>query len=320
MKMSPVSKRAPREEGVEETKSVQMTVRASPVIFEKLRAEADVRGVSVPTLIVYQMGEWLRGGDLDRKSLAGGPAARRERRGDEADAGDDAEPLDWECSDKKCAEVHSLEEVIEAGYRCPKCGGVTGTIGPAPYEPEDEDASLTTTREGMREEPKVPDVLKCENAGPTFGDPCGWTGNKVAAAFMFNSKKRSKVYSCPECETVIAKTRLFGRQDDVLTCPDCKTAYRRDELKEATSWGKDWLVCPGEDCGGRVIEAAHTGKKEPTEKNKKGLLFPWEPGFFAEGKVEGTPAEKVKGTPAEKVKGTPAEKKTGRGWKLPIEE
>jgi DNA-directed RNA polymerase subunit RPC12/RpoP len=295
MTMSAVSRKAPREEGIEEAKTIPMTVRASATIYEKLRVEADSRGVSVPALIIYQMGEWLRGGELDRKSPAGDPA-ERERRGEEAEAAE----LLYVCPG--CDGRFPLDELVPDGVylNCPGCEERSSIV--KAEEPEDKYSPFTTTREGMREEPKVPEDLKCTTE-PLIGDPCGWSGNKAAAAVTFNPMTRERAYSCPKCKAELAKARLFSPQDDVLACPDCKTAYRRDELKEATSWGIEWLVCPGEDCGGKIIQAVHSGKKSPTGKTGRNWKFPHE--------MEAAPPEA-----APKAK---AEKKTGRAWKLPIE-
>ena len=262
MKMSAVSRKAPREEGVEEAKTIPMTVRASATIYEKLRVEADARGVSIPALIIYQMGEWLRGGELDRKSPAGDPAERG-RRGDAADD----EELLFVCPD--CGDQFPIEELVPDGVflNCPGCKERSCIVNAAA---EEEGAAIAE-----REEPKVPDVLTCENDGGLLGDPCGWSGKKAEAVFLYDPSTRTRTYSCPKCKAELAKARLFDPKDEVLTCPDCKTAYRRDELKEATSWGKEWLICPGADpesfsgeCGGKVIEAVHVEKAKGKASRK----------------------------------------------------
>ena len=260
MKMSAVSRKAPREEGVEEARTIPMTVRASATIYEKLRVEADARGVSIPALIIYQMGEWLRGGELDRKSPAGDPAERG-RRGDAAED----EELLFVCPD--CGDQFPIEELVPDGVylNCPGCKERSCIINAAT---EEEGAAIAE-----REEPKVPDVLKCEH-DEWGGNPCGWTGKKEDADLTVRKQTRERIYSCPKCKAELAKSRLFDPKDEVLTCPDCKTAYRRDELKEATSWGKEWLICPGE-CGGKVIEAVHAEKVKGKASKKAPGTWEW---------------------------------------------
>lgn len=306
MKMSVVSKRAPREEGVEEAKSIPMTVRASATIYEKLRVEADARGVSVPALIIYQMGEWLRGDELDRKSPAGDPAARRQRRGEEAE---EAGFL-FVCPD--CSEQFPIDELVPDGVylNCPGCKERSCIV--TAEDPEAEDGSASTVRKGkVREEPKVPDVLKCMNDGGLLGDPCGWSGKKMEANGSYDQLTRTRIYYCPKCKVELAKARVFNLKDEVLTCPDCRTAYRRDELEEATSWGKEWLVCPGPGllsfgkCGGKVIESAHRGKKSPKESwNLVDYVTPWGFNFFPEKKAGAVPPGKAKDKASRKAPGS----------------
>lgn len=285
--MSAVSRKAPREEGAEEVKTIPMTVRASATIYEKLRVEADARGISVPALIIYQMGEWLRGDELERKSPAGDPAARRKRRGEEAEEEGGAD-LVYLCPD--CGEQFPIEELVPDGVylNCPGCEERSSIV--TAEEPAEDEEPIVTVRKGKeREEPKVPDVLKCKNDGGLLGDPCGWAGKKSEAAVTFNPLTRERAYSCPKCRKEILKARLFGIKDEVLTCPDCKTPYKREELKESRSWGKDWLVCPGEECGGKVIEAVPAAKL-PTagKKSGKDFSFPWEPAA-----AQGKPSRKL---------------------------
>ena len=293
--MSAVSRKAPREDGGEEVKTIPMTVRASATIYEKLRVEADARGISVPALIIYQMGEWLRGDELDRKSPAGDPIARRERRGDRRGRHDEDPEEDamlWNCS--ACGTAVPEEEFREAGFRCPECEEPSGSYSPADAEGEEE-SDERSARGGSarkvpeREEPKVPDVLKCSH-DPALGEPCGWAGKKSEAISRTDPETRERNYFCPKClsakrATVIQKTRVFRPKDDVLSCPECKTAYRRDELKEDRSWGKDWLLCPREDCGRKIIEAVPAAKQTPPAKGAgRKFDFPWEPDAADKGK------------------------------------
>lgn len=256
--MSAVSRKAPREEGVDETKTLPLTVRVSQAIYEKLRAEAEERGISVPALITYQMGEWLRGDDLDRKTTARGNKPRGDRRGSRVEDPEEDAML-WNCSG--CGEAVTEEEYREAGFQCPDCGEPSGSLSPAEDADDDEGtdagSGIVTIRKGKeREEPKVPDVLKCDNDGGLLGDPCGWAGKKAEAEITFNPAMQARTYSCPKCHKPLQKTRLFKLKDDVLPCPKCHAAYRRDELVEKGYWGKNWLTCPDEECGGKVIEAA----------------------------------------------------------------
>ncbi len=268
-----VPKKRTSDEGVEESKSLPLTVRVSSVIYEKLRAEADERGVSVPALIVYQMGEWLRGDELDRRTRAGGASAAARRARHEAREELEEEHL-YACPD--CDKLFPLSELLEDGVylNCPECGN-RSTLQVADDAEEEESAERRekkpARKEREREEPKTPEVLTCKAGGGIlpFDKPCGWAGKKTEAVVSFNPLTRERVYSCPKCAKQIHKARLFGPKDDVLTCPECKTAYRREELKEDSSWGKTWLRCPDEDCNAKVIEAAPAASGEAKGKAKK---------------------------------------------------